>query len=219
LAHPQWPELTIADVWQDEVARLMPCPRPFDGYVEQPVRVSSTPLITYQRNRYSVPCEWVNQMVSLRVYPETLLVVAQDASLVRLTRSFERDQTIYDWQHYIELIQRKPGALRNGAPFKEMPAPLQELQRQLLKHTGGDRVMAQVLGAVNLHGLEAVLVATELALQAGRVSAEHILNVLGRLKEPTLERLQIETPLHLNTPAQANLERYDALRNEQEVGS
>jgi hypothetical protein len=219
LAHPQWPELTIADVWQDEVARLMQCPRPFDGYVEQPVRVSSTSLITYQRNRYSVPCEWVNQMVSLRVYPEALLVVAQDGSLVRLTRSFERDQTIYDWQHYIELIQRKPGALRNGAPFKEMPAPLQELQRQLLKHTGGDRVMAQVLGAVNLHGLEAVLVATELALQAGRVSAEHILNVLGRLKEPTLERLQIETPLHLNTPAQANLERYDALRNEQEVGS
>ena len=219
LAHPQWPELTIADVWQDEVARLMPCPRPFDGYVEQPVRVSSTSLITYQRNRYSVPCEWVNQMVSLRVYPETLLVVAQDGSLVRLTRSFERDQTIYDWQHYIELIQRKPGAFRNGAPFKEMPAPLQELQRQLLKHTGGDRVMAQVLGAVNLHGLEAVLVATELALQAGRVSAEHILNVLGRLKEPTLERLQIETPLNLNTPAQANLERYDALRNEQEVGS
>ena len=219
LAHPQWPELTIADVWQDEATRLMPCPRPFDGYVEQPVRVSSTSLITYQRNRYSVPCEWVNQMVSLRVYPETLLVVAQDGSLVRLTRSFERDQTIYDWQHYIELIQRKPGALRNGAPFKEMPAALQELQRQLLKHPGGDRVMAQVLGAVNLHGLEAVLVATELALQAGRVSAEHILNVLGRLKEPTLERLQIETPLHLNTPAQANLERYDALRNEQEVGS
>ena len=219
LAHPQWPELTIADVWQDEAARLMPCPRPFDGYVEQPVRVSSTSLITYQRNRYSVPCEWVNQMVSLRVYPETLLVVAQDGSLVRLTRSFERDQTIYDWQHYIELIQRKPGALRNGAPFKEMPAPLQELQRQLLKHSGGDRVMAQVLGAVNLHGLEAVLVATELALQAGRVSAEHILNVLGRLKEPTLERLQIETPLNLNTPAQANLERYDALRTEQEVGS
>jgi hypothetical protein len=51
------------------------------------------------------------------------------------------------------------------------------------------------------------------------VTAEHILNVLGRLKEPTLERLQIETPLHLNTLAQANLERYDALRNEQEVGS
>ena len=44
--------------------------------------------------------------------------------------------------------------------------------------------MAQVLNAVTLHGLEAVLVAVELALQTGRVSAEHVLNVLSRLKEP-----------------------------------
>jgi hypothetical protein len=45
------------------------------------------------------------------------------------TRSFERDQTFYDWMHYISLIERKPGALRNGAPFKTMPEPLQQLQR------------------------------------------------------------------------------------------
>ena len=77
--------------------------------------------------------------------------------------------------------------------------------------------MAQVLLAVNLHGLEEVLVATELALQAGRVSAEHVLNVIARLKEPALARLEISTPLQLNTPALANLERYDALRDEQEA--
>jgi hypothetical protein len=45
---------------------------------------------------------------------------------VRLQRSFERDQTLYDWMHYIALIERKPGALRNGAPFKTMPEPLQD---------------------------------------------------------------------------------------------
>ena len=77
--------------------------------------------------------------------------------------------------------------------------------------------MAQVLLAVNLHGLEDVLVATELALQAGRVSAEHVLNVIARLKEPAPAHLEISTPLQLNTPALANLERYDALRNEQEA--
>lgn len=217
LAHPEWPELSIADVWQDEASRLMPCPKPFDGYVEQPIRVTSTSLIQYQRNRYSVPCEWVHGVVSLRVYPEYFLVVGLDGHSVRLERHFGRDQTIYDWQHYIALVERKPGALRNGAPFREMPEPLLELQRQLLKHPGGDRVMAQVLLAVNLHGLEEVLVATELALQAGRVSAEHVLNVIARLKEPAPARLEISTPLQLNTPALANLERYDALRDEQEA--
>jgi len=217
LSHPEWPELSVADVWQDEVARLMPCPKPFDGYIEQPARVSSTSLIHYQRNRYSVPCEWVNEVVSLRAYPDYLLVVGLDGQIARLERHFGRDQTIYDWQHYIALIERKPGALRNGAPFKSMPEPLVELQRQLLKHPGGDRVMAQVLSAVNLHGLEAVLVAADLALQTGRVSTDHVLNVLARLKEPVTKPQEVNTPLQLNTPAQANLERYDALRNDQEA--
>jgi hypothetical protein len=39
LARPEWPNMSIADVWQDEASRLMPCYKPFDGYVEQPIRV------------------------------------------------------------------------------------------------------------------------------------------------------------------------------------
>ena len=214
MAHPEWPQLTVADVWQDEQARLMPCPSPFDGYVEQPVRVSATALIHYQRNRYSVPCEWVNCVVSLRAYPDRLLVVGPEGECVTLARSFERDQTLYDWTHYISLIERKPGALRNGAPFKTMPEPLQQLQRQLLRHPGGDRVMAQVLTAVTLHGLEAVLVAVELALQSSRVSAEHVLNVLSRLKEQRQGLEVVSTSLRLAEPPQADVQRYDALRKE-----
>jgi len=214
LQHPDWPELMVADVWQDERARLMPCPRPFDGYVEQPARVTATALIHFQRNRYSVPCEWVNSVVSLRAYPEFLRVVSSHGEVVNLPRSFERDQTFYDWQHYISLIERKPGALRNGAPFKTMPEPLQELQRQLLKHPGGDRVMGQVLSAVPLHGLEAVLAAIEIALQAGRVSAEHVLNTLAHLKDQSrpMTASMVDTPLTLQILPQANVLRYDSLR-------
>lgn len=221
MRHPEWSELTIADVWQDERARLMPCPSSFDGYVEQPVRVSATSLIHYQRNRYSVPCEWVNAVVSLRAYHDRLLVVGPDGQRVALVRSFEREQTIYDWTHYITLVERKPGALRNGAPFKTMPEPLQRLQQQLLKHPGGDRVMAQVLTAVTLHGLETVLQATELALESGRVSGEHVLNVLSRLRASKLPaRLEhVDTALTLAVPPQANVARYDSLRDQgQEVG-
>ena len=212
LTHPEWGELSVADVWQQERGHLMALPKPFDGYVEQPARVTTTALIHFQRNRYSVPCEWVNAVVSLRAYASKLRLIGPGGAAVELTRSFDRDQTFYDWQHYIGLLERKPGALRNGAPFKEMPAPLQELQRQLLKNPGGDRVMAQVLSAVPLHGVEAVVVAAELALQAGRVSGEHVLNTLARLKESPVGVTDIDTPLKLQTPPVANPARYDGLR-------
>lgn len=212
LAHPEWSELTVADVWEQERGHLMPMPKPFDGYVEQPARVTTTALIHFQRNRYSVPCEWVNAVVSLRAYASKLRLIGPGGAAVELTRSFDRDQTFYDWQHYIGLLERKPGALRNGAPFKEMPGPLQELQRQLLKNPGGDRVMAQVLSAVPLHGVEAVVVAAELALQVGRVSGEHVLNTLARLKESPVVVTDIDTPLKLQTPPVANTARYDGLR-------
>jgi len=221
LPHPDWPQLTVAEVLQDERARLMRLPKPFDGYVEQPVRVTATSLIHFQRNRYSVPCEWVNSVVSLRAYPEFVRIVSMHGEVVDLPRSFERDQTFYDWQHYISLIERKPGALRNGAPFKTMPEPLQELQRQLLKNPGGDRVMAQVLSAVPLHGLQSVLAAIQMTLQAGRVSAEHVINTLAHLKDQSRPMVSgaVTTPLTLRDPPLANVLRYDSLRaSEMEVG-
>jgi hypothetical protein len=196
----------------------MPCPQPFDGYVEQAVRVSATALVHFQRNRYSVPTRHVNEVLSMRVYPDTLVLVADNVEVTRHTRSFERHQTFYDWQHYIPLVQTKPGALRNGAPFKVMPEALQTLQRHLLRHAGGDRVMAQVLAAVPLHGLEAVLVAAELALETGRPSAEHVLNVLARLKDgaPALRDLMLPAPVLKEEP-RADVQRYDSLRSAQEV--
>ena len=212
-AHPEWPALTVTEVLQDEQTRLMPCPKPFDGYVEQQVRVSATALIHFQRNRYSVPTRHVNEILSLRVYPEKLILVADGIEVARHERSFERDLTFYDWRHYIALVEIKPGALRNGAPFKTMPEALQTLQRHLLRRAGGDRVMTQVLAAVPIHGLEAVLVAAELALEAGRPSAEHVLNVLARLKEglPGLAALPTSTPTLREEP-RADVQRYDRLR-------
>jgi transposase len=215
MRHTEWPELTIAEVLQDEQMRLMPNPRPFDGYIEQPVRVSATALIHYQRNRYSVPTDHANRVVSLRVYPAELVIVADGQEIARHVRSFERHQTRYDFRHYIGLVERKPGALRNGAPFADMPDPLLKLQQQLLKQTGGDRIMAQVLAAIPLHGLEAVVVAAGLALEAGRVSGEHVLNVLARLKAPAMPTPSVlDIPLLLTEEPAANVARYDALLQE-----
>jgi hypothetical protein len=141
-----------------------------------------------------------------------LVLVADDEEIARHDRCFDRHQTFYDWQHYIPLIVQKPGALRNGAPFMTMPVALQVLQRHLIKHVGGDRVMAQVLSSIPLHGLDAVLVAVECALESGRPSAEHVMNVLGRLKEPVAQDTIIATPMVLNEEPVANVARYERLR-------
>ena len=130
------------------------------------------------------------------------------ASHDRLT---DRGQIRYDWQHYIPLVQRKPGALRNGAPFADMPAPLKQLRQGLMRHAGGDRVMAQVLAAVPTAGLEAVLVAVELVIESGVLSAEHVLNVLARLNASP-PPANVETSLQLREAPLANTSRYDSLR-------
>ena len=113
---------SIADVWGDEQPALMALPAMFDGFVEQSKRVSPTCLITFERNRYSVPASFANRPVSLRIYPERLVVAAEGNILCEHPRIIERShdkppRTIYDWRHYLAVIQRKPGALRNGAPF------------------------------------------------------------------------------------------------------
>ena len=141
-------------------------------------------------------------------------VAAGDQIVARHGRLSNASETRYDWQHYIPLLLRKPGALRNGAPFADMPEPLQRLRRALLRKPGGDRVMAQVLAIVPSAGLDAVLVAVELALESGppgKVSVEHVVNVLGRLNAaPTPQTAA--TSLHVLMPPLANTARYDSLR-------
>lgn len=213
LRHSEYNELTIADMLEHEQPSLMPMVTPFDGYVETLGKVSSTSLVVENRSRYSVPCELVGQMVSIRIYPERMDFVANDVIVASHTRSFERKTVIYDWQHYIPLIERKPGALRNGAPFADMPAPLQRLRSLLLKRDGGDRVMARVLAAVPTSGLEAVLVAVELVLESGNASAEHIENVLNRLTAAPAPG-PAETYLELTENPVIDTDRYDRLREE-----
>lgn len=121
--------------------------------------------------------------------------------------------TFYDWRHYITLVERKLGALRNGSPFATMPQPLQNLQRHLLRHPGGDRVMTQVLAAVREHGLDAVLRAVQASLDSGRPSGEHVLNVLSRLKTPVGVRTVAPTELQLTEEPAADVSRYESLRS------
>jgi hypothetical protein len=203
----------------------MPMPRPFDGFVEYSKRVSPTCLVHLERNRYSVPASFANRPVSLRVYPERIVVVAEGQTVCEHRRVFARShdrqsQTIYDWRHYLAVVQRKPGALRNGAPFAELPAAFRTLLQHMLRTPGGDREMVEILALVLQHDEQAVLAAVEMALEAGVPTKTHVLNLLHRLVDgkpfipPAIKAPQA---LALTTEPLANVERYDALRRAKEV--
>jgi hypothetical protein len=211
---------TIADIWVEETQALMPALRLFDGFVEYTKRVSPTCLVHLERNRYSVPASFANRPVSMRVYPERIVVVAEGQMICEHCRIIDRShdrpgQTVYDWRHYLAVVQRKPGALRNGAPFAELPDAFRMLQQHLLRRPGGDREMADILALVLQHEEQAVLSAVELALEAGVPTKTHVLNLLHRLIDgkpvvpPTVAAPQALT---LTNEPKANVERYDDLR-------
>ena len=211
IRHPEYADLTVAEMLEHERPHLMPMPTPFDGYVESQHKVSSTSLVAVAKNRYSVSCEFVGQRISARLYPERVDLVAGDTIIASHLRQANAGHVCYGWQHYVPILERKPGALRNGAPFADLPEILQRLRHSLLKREQGDRIMARVLAAVPAHGLEAVLVAVELVLESGILSAEHIENVLSRLRHPERSTETVETALVVSEKPVADPERYDSL--------
>jgi hypothetical protein len=144
--------------------------------------------------------------------------VAEAHVVAEHVRVFNREKstpgrTIYDWRHYLSVVQRKPGALRNGAPFASLPDSFRVLQTKLLKHPGGDREMADILALVLLHDEALVEQAINKALELGEPSKEHVLNCLSRLEQPQRPRDLIPPPaLKLVNEPLANTARYDNLR-------
>jgi transposase len=208
IRHPEYKDRTIAEVWQDEVVCLMSVPAPFDGYIEYSKRVSSTCLITFDNNRYSVPASFANRPISLHVYAPR--VFTRDHS--------QKGRTLYDWRHYLSVLQRKPGALRNGAPFLELPESFRRLQKHLLKHPGGDRDMVDVLALVLQHDEHQVEKAITTALASGSLSKQHVINCLNRLLDkPRPALLKPRPELTLVTEPKANTGRYDHLREKRHV--
>lgn len=211
---------TIAGVQAEEQTALMPLPPAFDGFVEQSKRVSPTCLVSFDRNRYSVPASFANRPVSLRIYPERIVVVAEGKVLCEHDRLIQRShhlpaRTIYDWRHYLAVIQRKPGALRNGAPFVELPPAFRQLQDKMLRKPGGDREMVDILALVLHHDEQVVLASVEMALAAGVPTKTHVLNLLHRLIDgKTTNEPDIDTPqaLILRNEPKADVDRYDGLR-------
>ena len=213
--HPDVRDRTIWEMFEAERPSFVPYAGRFDGFHSVPASVSKTCLVRFDNNKYSVAASAVGRPVEVRAYADRI-ELRQDGRLVgEHQRCFGRDQTIFDPWHYVPVLARKPGALRNGAPFKDwvLPASLERVRRKLAGVQGGDRQMVDILATVLSDGLPAVEAACSEALREGVHSADVILNILARRREPAMP-ITILTPegLQLRHEPHADCARYDLLR-------
>lgn len=186
--HPEL-DKTIATVFAEERSCLQPLPLAFASYIERECRVSSTCLVQVDRNRYSVDCHYANCAVVVRLYADKVVMLAEGKVIGEHHRSFGRDHVAYNPWHYVPLLERKPGALRNGAPFQEfgLPEGIEQIRHKLIKKRGGDKEFVKILQAIPLYGVEEVTTACDLALEDGVIQGDYVLNIIGRLRPGVLE--------------------------------
>lgn len=139
-------------------------------------------------------------------------------------RSFERHKMVFDPWHYLSLLQKKPEALRDGAPFKkwDLPKPLQMIRQHYKNQTGGDRDFVELLTLYHQHGHEAIGMACELAMEYKTWQLSAIINLLHGLIEPARKNVLDMTATrvcypHLQLSPVADCNRYEQLLASQET--
>lgn len=216
--HPEQNGRTIADCFTEEKPLLIPVKAIFDGYVEKTLRVSSTCLIKADYNRYSVPAEWSNRVVSLRITADRLRIVAENRVVAEHVRCYGRSQLICDPWHYLPVLEKKPGALRHGAPFQQwdLPTSIRVVRDRILRQDKGDRAFVELLlmaRALGDTGLETLEVACDLTLQTGIIAAAIVMNEMRRLSETIRpKQLSALSVPSLQIEPKADCSRYDSLR-------
>ena len=214
--HPERPDRTIWEVFEEERPKLVPYRGRFDGFHELPASVSKTCLVRFDNNKYSVSASAVGRPVEIHAYADRVAIRQDGRIVAEHPRRFGRGETIYDPWHYVPVLARKPGALRNGAPFKDwvLPTALDRVRRKLAGSDDGDRQMVKILAAVLTDDLPAVEAACAQALAEGVHSADVILNILARQRDPG-PPMTVMTPdaLRLRHAPVADCARYDQLRS------
>jgi transposase len=214
--HPEFKDKTIDQVFAEEKDKLIALPvSPFDGYQEVTTRVSLQLLINFDRNHYSVNAMAVGKSVQVRAYASHVTMVFNGTVVGIHKRHLGRDKAIYDPWHYLAVLERKPGALRNGAPFKrwELPDAMSEVRTALEGRSGGDRQFVSILSVVSRYGLEQVATACTQALADKTISSDVILSILSRTHDepqPEPVKLSEQLPL-LKLIPMVNCYRYDQL--------
>ena len=141
---------TIGERLTADLAMFRPMPvGSFEPCEKRTARVSSTSLVRYRLNDYSVPTIYGFREVIVKGFVDEVVILIGADEIARHRRSYERGGLICDPLHYLALIEQKPGALDQAAPLQgwQLPPQFADLRRRLEARMGnrGKREFIQVL--------------------------------------------------------------------------
>jgi transposase len=132
---------TIGERLAADLAALRPLPAgTFEPCETKGARVSSTALVRYRTNDYSVPTSYGFQDVVVKGFVDRVVILCGGEEIARHPRCYGEAMFVANPLHYLALIETKPGALDQAAALQDwnLPEDFQHL-RHLLEVRMGNK--------------------------------------------------------------------------------
>lgn len=144
--------------WEEEQRALRPLPvRPFCAARPMAVKASRYSLVVVDRNRYSVPTEYVGQNLLAKVYVHRVEIISRSQIIATHTRYYGRGHTSLQLEHYLTALKRKPHAVTHATVVRQLPQPFQQVRERMEQaHSTGYKDFLKVLLLTHEYSLEAV---------------------------------------------------------------
>lgn len=211
---------SIGEDWALERARLRPLLAPFDTAEVATVRVDAKSLATVRTNRYSVPTRLAGRCVEARIGALAVELFHEGRLVARHARLWGRFGLSVQLDHYLELLERRPGALAGSEALRQeraagrWPSLYDELWRVLNARYGkadGTRQLVQVLLLHREHDPVDIAAAIGRALRTGGCDAEAIRLLVRGAGDPFVApRLDVGDLARFDRPV-ADMAAYDQL--------
>jgi transposase len=213
-------EQTISVAMRAEQAHLLPLAEGFDLAEVSFPKVDGSGCVRVRTNFYSAPLP-ADTRVQAKVYADRVEVWHEGEAVARHERCYGRYQQILELEHYLEALERKPGALAGSTPLKQWrergrwPSEYDRFWEVLIGRHGkqpGTRQMIELLGLGKKHGYnrlqEAMLVA--LSNGCGDVAAIRYLLTAESGAQPPLESSELGVLARYERPL-PEVQNYDQL--------
>jgi transposase len=193
---------TIGERLVADVAAMRALPAgAFEPCEVRAARVSSTALVRYRTNDYSVPTAYGFQDVVVKGFVDEVVILCGGKEIARHPRCYGEGVFVADPLHYLALIETKPGALDQAAALQgwNLPEVFQHLRHLLEARMGnrGKREFIQVLRLLEALPLDIVTFAVTQAIHIGAPGFDAIkLIALARI-ERRPARLDLAAYPHL----------------------